>query len=117
MQLVVAGVVREVRIRGEYVWGSESEGLDNVFLSTSPLPGSPSAPVLFVGVGETQLSIAFQTEVNVVYGLEATTNLMEGAGWVDIPETTVLGDGGEAIIELDLTDPDLPVRHFRLQAN
>jgi len=109
--------VVEVRIRGEYVSGSESEGLDNVFLSTSPLPGSPSAPVLFVAVGETQLSIAFQTELNVVYGLEATTNLVEGVGWVDIPGKTVLGDGGEATIEMDLSDPDLPVRHFRLRAN
>lgn len=107
--------VVEVSIRGEYVNGSEVEGLDNVYLSAVPFSGGPpSAPVLAAGTSETEFSIWFLAESNVIYQLEANTNLIEGAGWEDVPGKSISGNGEPAVIEVDLI---LPVRHFRLRAN
>lgn len=108
--------VVEVRIRGEYVSGSEQEGLDNVYLSTTPIAG-PGLPTLAAaGYDGTNVVIQFQTESNVTYRLQASSNLVEGIGWEDVPGESLVGDGGPGALGIDPFDPNLPEQFLRLWA-
>ncbi len=96
--------VVEVCIRGEYVNGSESEGLDNVHLSSVPI-STLSAPSLAIGYDGTNTFVLFQTETNATYQLQACTNLVEGTGWEPVTGAPLPGDGNLGEIEFDPTRP------------
>ena len=112
----VMGNVVEVRIRGEYVSGGESEGLDNVYLSKSPLGGVPPLePGLLAAATGTVLAIQCQTESNVYYQLQACTNLAEGT-WSDVAGELMLGDGQLGTLEVDMSGSGPSPQSLRLRA-
>ena len=107
---VMANVV-SLRIRGEYVSGSELEGLDNVRLSGF----WPPAPWLGIAAGGTNLVISFSSESNALYQLERNTNLVDGA-WQDVDGQQLLGDGTVLSFEVAPTGT-IPHAFFRLHAS
>ena len=102
-----------LNIRGEYVSGSDFEGLDNVFLSKSGI-----VQPLFVNLNSlsaTGLVLRFTTQLDASYTLETCTNL-ENAVWEDVPGMNLTGDGGlqEFLINISTNEP--PRRFYRLRA-
>lgn len=114
---VMSNVV-ELRVRGEYVNGPDSEGLDNVFLSKSPLQGEgPLAPhVGIVRVTDASIEIRVVTEVGVHYQLQTTTDLIEGP-WIDAEGGGLIGNGALSVLEIANVDTGLPGLFFRIKAS